>query len=564
MVLTIALLGLALRVMFPGRMAVEHFDEGVYASNLFFDADDRFRYPARHLYAPPLVPWLLEWSQIIFGPTHLGTMLVGVLSGSLTILLIWWVARSWFGMSSGIAAGALAAMSGYHGLFSRTALTEPVLCLFLLLGVYFVWVSLVTMELRPALVAGISTGLAWCTKYNGWLPIAIGGAGLSAWAVRPREHLPKRGRRFLFLGLIAGIALLVFSPVLWDLGEDGGYRAVRENHARYLVGISGWLGSFSRQLANHRHIDGPLSWIGLMVAVLCSCTLLRRDQSRKEQPGGRGWLWAIAWSASLMALAMWLGTSVVLALVSFLWLIIACPWRREKEQEHSIAHDLAYWLIAAWFWGLFLSTPLYTPYPRLSLPWLMAAWIAFAAMLGSSFTQNVVLGQAAWQSNRTGTACLLLMGMASISAFAGKFVMDPPRAPAMWEDRTGLESIARDIRQMLQSRFDDKALIYVYAEPALFFHLKASQLELVAPVADLGFKNQSAPIPVLLAVGPHAERSESFQSEFQKSVSRWELLGEFSSLPSDLVLLDQYAPEEIQGPGFEKKQTVRLFRLKTP
>ncbi len=154
LVLAIVLLGLFLRAMFPGRMAVEHFDEGVYASNLWFDADNRFRYPARHLYAPPLMPWLLEWSQVFFGPTHFGTMLVGIASGSLTILLIWWMVRAWFGIPAGIAAACLAAFSDYHAIYSRSALTEPVLCFLLLGSVYFVWISLVKLEFRPAVVCG--------------------------------------------------------------------------------------------------------------------------------------------------------------------------------------------------------------------------------------------------------------------------------------------------------------------------------------------------------------------------------------------------------------------------
>lgn len=563
MIFTLVLLGLALRGMCPGRMAVEHFDEGVYASNLWFDADERFRYPARHLYAPPLLPWLLEWSQIVFGPTHLGTLLVGIVSGSLTIGLIWWVVRRWFGASAGMAAAALAAFSDYHGLFSRTALTEPVLCLLLLLSVYYLWVSLVTLELRPTLFAGICAGLAWCTKYNGWLPLAIGGAGLSAWAIRPYDNSSQRGRRFLLLGLIAAMALLIFSPVLRGLREDGGYRAVQENHARYLVGFSGWLDSFGRQLASHRYIDGPISWIGLMLAVLCAVAMDQERQTTRSNKT-RAWFWAILWSALFAVLAIGLGTSVVLGLAGLIWLLTHCPWWRGQESEHRTGFGLAYWLIAAWFVGLFLSTPLYTPYPRLSLPWLLAAWITSAAMLGSPVVQRLAFGQRPWQSSRKGTACLCLMALVSVSAFLGKMMAAPPSPPAMWEDRPGLESIAHAIHQEVITRYGGEALIYVYAEPALFFHLKAGQLDLVAPVADLGFAGQPAPVPVLLAVGPHAERSEDFQSEFQQTTDRWELLDEFPYRPSPLVLLDQLAPEEINAPNSPREQTVRLYRLKSP
>src|SRR5690606_11086823 len=67
--LVIVLLAAGLRLAFPSRMAIEHFDEGVYASNIFFSIADGGQYPYRHLYAPPLLPWLIE-GAIVFGGTR--------------------------------------------------------------------------------------------------------------------------------------------------------------------------------------------------------------------------------------------------------------------------------------------------------------------------------------------------------------------------------------------------------------------------------------------------------------------------------------------------------------
>ena len=132
----IVLTGVLLRSAYPSRMAVEHFDEGVYASNLWFGADDGFRYPNRHLYAPPLLPALTEWSMILLGPSHVGCMLVSLLAGGLTIGLIWWVAGEWFGEEAALAAATLAGLSDFHILYSRTVLTDVLLCFWLLLAVY--------------------------------------------------------------------------------------------------------------------------------------------------------------------------------------------------------------------------------------------------------------------------------------------------------------------------------------------------------------------------------------------------------------------------------------------
>ena len=88
-VVAITILGAAVRFAFPSAMAIEHFDEGVYASNLLFPDQD-FRYPDRHFYAPSLVPALIEWSIMAFDDNGIAPMLPSLLFGTLTIPLIWW------------------------------------------------------------------------------------------------------------------------------------------------------------------------------------------------------------------------------------------------------------------------------------------------------------------------------------------------------------------------------------------------------------------------------------------------------------------------------------------
>ena len=46
------------------RSAVEHFDEGVYASNIYFAAPE-YAYPLQRFYAPPLLPALIEAGMIV-------------------------------------------------------------------------------------------------------------------------------------------------------------------------------------------------------------------------------------------------------------------------------------------------------------------------------------------------------------------------------------------------------------------------------------------------------------------------------------------------------------------
>ena len=110
--LAILAAGVALRWMFLSRVAVEHFDEGVYASNIWFGAEDFYQYPLRCLYAPPLLPALIEsalaFQQIVRPspavPSPLAVMLPSLLAGSLTPLALWWLARRWF--TPAVAIGA--------------------------------------------------------------------------------------------------------------------------------------------------------------------------------------------------------------------------------------------------------------------------------------------------------------------------------------------------------------------------------------------------------------------------------------------------------------------------
>jgi len=105
LVAAVVLVGIALRSAYPSRMSVEHFDEGIYASNRAAGVANDYRYPFQHLYAPPLFPSLVEWSMLSrLGQSSLVAMLVSLIVGGLTPLLVWHVGRRWFGPAAGISA----------------------------------------------------------------------------------------------------------------------------------------------------------------------------------------------------------------------------------------------------------------------------------------------------------------------------------------------------------------------------------------------------------------------------------------------------------------------------
>jgi len=284
-ILAITLTGVAARFAFLDELAIEHFDEGVYASNLLIEGGS---YPDRFLYAPPLVPFLIEWSMIIFGPARWAPFLPSLILGSLTVPLAWWSVRRWANGPAGIAAAALISLSDFHVAMSRSALTDTPMVFFLLLAVWLTVEALSDRNGRLAVVAGFVTGLAWATKYNGWLPIAvaISGAG-AAWVFWPRSKPGEKPEAdgMPLSSIVACLAVLVVTavttwfPVWWELQPFGGYARVADNHSNYVTGFSEWWPAAVRHEAVQRHYAGWPTLISGWLAVVAAAVVLRVERS---------------------------------------------------------------------------------------------------------------------------------------------------------------------------------------------------------------------------------------------------------------------------------------------
>ncbi len=174
-------LGVLLRTFHLEREAVEHFDEGIYASALWYDGQFHQPYPARHLYSPPLLGTMMEGFQWLPGLGGYAPFLPSVVLGIATIIGLWLLARSWFGKPAGIFIVAIVALSDFHIIYSRMALTD-VACLFWIVASVGLGTRAVDRGcFRSAIAAGFVCGLAWWTKYTGWLPLAILCSGSGQW-----------------------------------------------------------------------------------------------------------------------------------------------------------------------------------------------------------------------------------------------------------------------------------------------------------------------------------------------------------------------------------------------
>ena len=597
----ITLAGLGLRSARPSRLAVEHFDEGVYASNLFFhNKAGTGHYPDQHLYAPPLLPFLIECSMIVFGTANWAPMAVNIAAGVLTVPVLWWLGRRWFGPMAGLAAATLAALNDVHVFFSRTALTDVLLCFFLVCAVYFVREAIITRR-RLALFASASlTGLAWWTKYNGWLPLAIALAGLVPCSLLGSWQVPRTGQSMWLAlrqgvrqlpgplarwSIVALIAVLIWLPWLVSLQEKGGYAAVAANHRGYVLGISEWTTTFATQARKLSRLDGLPTGCSLLAVLAMSIVSLRLE-NRRFTWNMLLWNDVVFFALPVVVLVGVMGAAnMALMFLGAVGTGVALGRRLSNRpgETESARCGLAAWMLTAWFVGMLSTTFLYMPYPRLMLPLLTASW------LGVGILADVLAGKIRLHADELlaieqGTKPLLALKRPQAAVLArlrpvfmlsigvAIFLAVTQRSPLTrgvpgWETRTGLADLAptilndacRNAGLDRQTQLN-KLIIYTYGEPALVYNLRLAGADFVNPVKDVAFANPNAPasqLPSFVVIGPQAWRTPGFGKQLVKAVPRLKLAGTYRYVPSDLVVLD----DSLIQSGRHTEQKIELYRV---
>ncbi|WP_197489256.1 ArnT family glycosyltransferase [Planctomyces sp. SH-PL14] len=565
---------IAVRCAWPARMDVEHFDEGVYAANLYA-ADTDGKYPYRDLYAPPLFPGMAELGISWLGAPS-GAVWVSLLGGILLVPVLWWTTREWFGPAAAILTAALAATSDYHAWFSRAALTDAWLCLWMTAGAYCGWRAMLSGRPLTLLMAGGFAALAWWTKYNGWLTLAvIGGGWLTSWVIGKGLRLPSTRlvsplRAALCLVGIAAIAGALWYPVWSGLRPIGGYATVAKNHAGYFVGLSGWWGSFIQQASAHAYATGPLTILGAAGAISASLWL-----AETEAPRGLG---RILLATILGLLLIALGGSAALAGGALASLILAAL----KAAEPTIARPddepderwLAWGFAAAWLAGLSLAVPMYRAYPRLSLPWLVGVWLALASGW-SLLTRST--GSAGRGRSLAAIVLILVLSLATSGLGITPLPSLLKGRTVAWENRTAMRAAAGQVRSAIRTHFatippsrmpELDAVYYVVGEPALFCQLAAQQPQDslrygVLPDASLGALapgENDARLPTYLLIGGRS--AIDLKPDLDRAATRLERVATVSVPESSLVLLDELPAWELDRLPKPPTNDIEIYYLK--
>jgi 4-amino-4-deoxy-L-arabinose transferase-like glycosyltransferase len=514
--------GAVLRLGTLNQVAVEQFDEAVYASNLLFPADAGGEYPLRQLYAPPLLPAAIEGTMIV-GQLATGDvpswwpMLPSLIAGLATIPSAWWIARSWFTPTAGVVAALVIAFHEYHASYSRAALTDVPMALFLLWAVHWFWIALQTGRTRDAMLAGGWTALAWWTKYNGWLPLAIAAAGGVFWQML----LSREQRRWTQLARVWGIAAVtavaLWSPVLWDCRKVGGYARIAENHRGYFTGLSRWGANLWTGFGMFDEFVGWLSLVGLVLAGVV-VFLDRKKASRGEQRP------ILRVDSTLLALS----------------------------------------LVGAWFVGLFVATPMYHPYSRLWVPFHVATALVFAALVTQGELRALALrGAKAGAESPTMLSrwyCRLLgvcaAGCALLLILAASPWRSSPDMPSFFESRTGLRDAARQIRERIGS---DGVCFVAAGDPALWYHLR--QMGSPATLTDSFESARHLHEPVYIVVGPMSARDPHVQKERDREREDRVEIVRISLRLSRIALLDLFTPDQLAADPKRRGLTVELEQV---
>jgi hypothetical protein len=459
-------------------------------------------------------------------------MVPSLLCGIATIPSAWWIARRWFGPEAGCAVMWLVALNEFHAAYSRTALTDVPVTLAILWAVFAAWKLLLNPTIKAGLLTGGLTAIAWWLKYSGWLPLAIllvGGMVFQC-LVRPED------RRWKPWAFATGVAILtaavLWIPVYRDCLAVGGYGAVATNHRGYILGWSHWWIDFVRQ-AESFGVYFRVTGFALVWAMIPPYLRAFRSSTAKCL------IMALAFSP--IGYVLFLPSGFWFHVLALAVVAIAFEVRDWQQGRLSNAEIAAGALVTTWFCGLLVTTPLYHPYPRLLLPWWLAASLLGAWSIARlNQLTSIRVDRAVSRSRPTSWRMWIhevcqnpRVLVVAIFAVIG-FVMTGPENGAS-EVRRGTRDAAMQIADQLRPH-SDTAIVSVYGQPAAVLALRELG---VAAVVSAGPEAAARLDGSWLVVSSDADRDSTWNENWPKVADRFELVSTFPTNPSSIVLLDQ-------------------------
>ncbi|OGC92185.1 hypothetical protein A3D85_02750 [Candidatus Amesbacteria bacterium RIFCSPHIGHO2_02_FULL_47_9] len=163
-----------------------------------------------NMYLGPLYYYLAAPSLALFNLSPVGPAVFVALLGLLTVALLWWISRSWFGRWPGLTVSALYALSPTVIIYSRSSWNPNIMAFFALLTMYGVWNIWRFSRWRWLIISAVSFAFVLNSHYLGFLllPTILLFLFLSS--------DKKSNKKYWLMGF--GILILLMSPlVIFDL-----------------------------------------------------------------------------------------------------------------------------------------------------------------------------------------------------------------------------------------------------------------------------------------------------------------------------------------------------------
>lgn len=521
--------GLVARLWALDGVSLSHYDEGVYAFTSWALADaDRPIHPEQRN-SPIALPVLASVAHRVFGVSDMGLIGVNVAIGTLTILVVWTLARRWFGPLAAAGAAAMLAFNELHIAMSRSGMTDVV----------FVFLFLIAMEVssralrRPSgglvIAAGLAVGAAWNAKYHGWLAAVIAAAGLVPYAWKTGWT-----RRDYLAAFWAGVGLTVIAGlcyVPWFLKAAelaGGFAELARYQTTFLS--SHWLTNFGREADNLAYFEGMLARAAVPAALVAMTALEPRVARR------RWWLVVAAAAAAGLTVggtvSLWVLTAIAVP-----------PLMRRR--------DRGAWLLLAWGAAFIVLAPMYRPYVRTVLPLMIATCVAAAFVLAvwAERLAHADAPAAPWNRLAVAGTVAALVAVIGVGAFRGE--------TSRWRRARHLPEAARQIRE----RVGAGSKVIVIGESVLAYYLELEGVrafkgfELWEDVVDEG-------APVYVATGIYIQRAPTLRENFAALRSQLAPLGDFEFVPYDNRLLETFRPADARAflRGDHSEYQLHLYR----
>lgn len=544
----LSLAALVLRTAKLGALGLSHFDEGVYANSGFWSL--------RAFSGPGLDPWQKFFSppgyfglvgvcyRLLGRPSEMAAIGINLAAGAATVPLVYWIGRRFCGRAGGTFAAVVVAGGEFQIAYSRTALTDTLFAFLFLLSLALIAICLESQQWRKAGLAGLATGACWNVKYHGWLVLAIALLAIGAGAAFGRHNRQQTKRLLSLWCVAAAIAFLCFLPWLaYAELHLGGYRAVEEFHRRFVD--YRWSANLIRQAQMQVYFEGWLSRIAPPLAFLAAgCFAVAKARMAPVLALG---------SLVLLVSGFLLGGATTWFLLSLLGAVLAL--RRSDGFMGS--------LLVLTFVVFFVSTPLYRPYARLLLPWMLAAQLLAGRGVAG------LLSSAAGAKFRGLSGPLMAgAGVAALAVLAATLGIRREARGSAWGERTG----DRGAATRLMAGIPKEAAVFVVAEPQACFYFRQAGYQAFC-VHRLGL-NGVAPDPLLYPTsrpvfvvgGKYARDDAAWRKILDDSPGRFESVATVEMQPGDIRLQDDLAPQEIAQ--YREKPDARyrleLLRLAKP